>query len=1062
MKLVKTFTIRGYTLKIAVFLLLCSSFAFSADWPTYNADNCRSGISAENLKMPLRQVWVHNATNPPAPAWPGPAKSDFAHSIWKLSPTMVYDRAYHTVIADGFLYYGSSADDSVICIDIETGNVKWKFITEGPIRISPTINRGKVYFGSDDGYVYCLDSQKGRLIWKFTAGPEDKRIAGNERVISLWSVRSGPAIKNGVVYFTAGIFPMKGVYLCALNAANGSEIWKEKIDISAQGNLVISPGRIFVPTGRTAPKIYNRQTGKVLSKLQGGGCFAVLRDDLYINSGGEKGGLVFTDLQSPEKIIFSEGLDIIVCDGVVYILKEGSLSCLERQRYIKVGYEITKIEKIKKEKRTDEQNKNLAELKQQKKQCLKWQVKCPAAYSLILAGDTIFAGGDGSVFAYNIADGKQIWTEKLEGKVYSLAVSKERLFASTDKGLIYCFANDLPPVNVKTNKPTTKPYPKDSLTSVYRLAAKKIINSINFNKGYCFVLDCGSGRLAYELAKLSDMQIIGIEKDPEKASAARKLLMKTGLYGQQITIHNIKENKLPYPDYFANLIVSDKMVAAGKTPEIPVSEIGRLLRPCGGMVIMGPAENKDLKKWGNTLPNWYVTKKGNSSLGIARRDELKGAGEWTHTYAEPGNTACSGDTLITSPTEIQWFGRPGPRKMIDRHNRNVPPLYKNGQLFIPGNYIVYAVDAYNGTMQWQVEIPNSRRVGVFLDSSNMVVDDKNLYIAAKDKCHRLNVKTGEANSTYNMPQLFAGHKRQWGYLAYFGDMLFGSGCKPHASHTMKHPETNSPLFYRNMKVVTSDYLFSMERKTGKLIWKYKNAVIVNPTIAVGDGKIFFIETTSPKAIADELGRMPVKDLFDGGKQYLVALEQQTGKVKYKKEIDTSKIKEPVYLNYSDGIVLFSGSNLLDNAVTYYYYSFSSDTGEIIWQTSHATSLPPDGCHGEYNRHPTIADNTIYAWPYAYELKTGKQIESWKFDRRGHGCGGVSASATCLFWRGFQPWMYDTAPNGGPYKLTHVTRPGCWINIIPAGGMILIPEASSGCTCAYSIQTSIALRPSKTY
>jgi hypothetical protein len=44
------------------------------------------------------------------------------------------------------------------------------------------------------------------------------------------------------------------------------------------------------------------------------------------------------------------------------------------------------------------------------------------------------------------------------------------------------------------------------------------------------------------------------------------------------------------------------------------------------------------------------------------------------------------------------------------------------------------------------------------------------------------------------------------------------------------------------------------------------------------------------------------------------------------------------------------------------------------------------------------------------------------------------------------------------KLTTVSRPGCWINIIPAGGLLLIPEASSGCTCNFPIQASMALMP----
>ena len=40
----------------------------------------------------------------------------------------------------------------------------------------------------------------------------------------------------------------------------------------------------------------------------------------------------------------------------------------------------------------------------------------------------------------------------------------------------------------------------------------------------------------------------------------------------------------------------------------------------------------------------------------------------------------------------------------------------------------------------------------------------------------------------------------------------------------------------------------------------------------------------------------------------------------------------------------------------------------------------------------------------------------------------------------------------------VTRPDCWINIVPTDGLVLIQESSSGCTCGYSMQMSIAYLP----
>jgi hypothetical protein len=39
------------------------------------------------------------------------------------------------------------------------------------------------------------------------------------------------------------------------------------------------------------------------------------------------------------------------------------------------------------------------------------------------------------------------------------------------------------------------------------------------------------------------------------------------------------------------------------------------------------------------------------------------------------------------------------------------------------------------------------------------------------------------------------------------------------------------------------------------------------------------------------------------------------------------------------------------------------------------------------------------------------------------------------------------------------RPGCWVNAIPAGGLLLMADAASWCTCSYLNQATIALQPS---
>ena len=92
-------------------------------------------------------------------------------------------------------------------------------------------------------------------------------------MISRWPVRTGILVDNGVAYFGAGIFPHENVYMCAVNAADGSVVWRNnhishaeagREDLSPQGYLLASPYHIYVPSGRTRPKSFDRKTGRLL------------------------------------------------------------------------------------------------------------------------------------------------------------------------------------------------------------------------------------------------------------------------------------------------------------------------------------------------------------------------------------------------------------------------------------------------------------------------------------------------------------------------------------------------------------------------------------------------------------------------------------------------------------------------------------------------------------------------------------------------------------------------------------------------------------------------------
>ncbi|MBN8249813.1 MAG: PQQ-like beta-propeller repeat protein, partial [Verrucomicrobia bacterium] len=219
----------------------------AADWPTYRGDYARSGISTDPLPEALSEAWVWRSPQAPRPAWQGEAKWDGWNKVFDMKARQTFDRAFHAVVADGRVYFGSSADDQIRCIDARTGRELWTAFTEGPVRLAPTVSEGRVFAGSDDGQVYCLDAEDGRLLWKVRAAPEDRRIPGNGRIISNWPVRTSVVVQDGMLYTTAGMFPSEGVHLVALDAVTGAERWRQvQNDLPAQGYLLalISLGRM--------------------------------------------------------------------------------------------------------------------------------------------------------------------------------------------------------------------------------------------------------------------------------------------------------------------------------------------------------------------------------------------------------------------------------------------------------------------------------------------------------------------------------------------------------------------------------------------------------------------------------------------------------------------------------------------------------------------------------------------------------------------------------------------------------------------------------------------------
>jgi outer membrane protein assembly factor BamB len=67
-------------------------------------------------------------------------------------------------------------DGSIIALDINNGDLKWTFNSEGAIWATPLLQGGKIFIGSFDKYFYCLDAENGNLLWRYEL---DNRIRTN-------------------------------------------------------------------------------------------------------------------------------------------------------------------------------------------------------------------------------------------------------------------------------------------------------------------------------------------------------------------------------------------------------------------------------------------------------------------------------------------------------------------------------------------------------------------------------------------------------------------------------------------------------------------------------------------------------------------------------------------------------------------------------------------------------------------------------------------------------------------------------------------------------------------
>jgi len=1068
--------------------LLPTGMLSASDWPMYKKNIYRNSISDEELEFPLKPAWVYKCAQPPAPAWPDPlfkpTPVDFAYFMNLMSPVIIeFDYAPQPIVAGGMVFFNSTADDSVRAIDLRTGRPRWRFTTGGPVRFAPSFWQGKLYVASDDGVLYCLEAASGKVVWRRRMAPEDRRLSGNGRVISRWPLRSGVMVDKGVAYVTAGMWPAEGVFVFALDAATGKELWCNDTSnalnerahsfgaysitgIAPQGYLLATEDRLAVPNGRSVPAIFNRRTGKLsyfkqtgyqhriggpwatIDKRYGRLCFGSNGGRLHPSP--RRGNFEFMYLKSGgvgaptrlERVITLGRVNYVVFNGKVWRSK-GRLG---------TGGKATK---------------------------LAWSQPFPygRAHSIALTANALLIGGQDSITAYDVDSGKELWHHAgFDGQVRGMAISGGNLLASTSNGRIYRLSPQAP-AGPAVISPAPRSYTAPELSATAR-AVLAAARKARLTRGYALLLGKDTVQLAEQLAAKLELHFIAIvDSEQAVASERKRLIDSSTIYGARITVqHLANPTALPYADYLFNLIA-----VTGAT-EIPVAELSRALRPCGGVL------------WSPVIPMAPTTKlvnmknepqgelKAIAGMPAAMRGRLPGAFDW--------NSEIRMDRRVRWPLELLWFGEPGPARALQD---GPVPRAANGRFFFVGRHRVMGIDAYNGTTLWERYVPYAH-----LTSSRQPLSAGLLFL--RHKPGPLGTK-GLVSSIYANDEHVYLHV---GGLHYQLDAQTGKQLKVYGKFPAPKEFVldEKPVFQavQQEPIPTEDQTIAPEGASPAVVALENSGEALVLTMQTNLTKVeqteyweFFFDFRKPARRFNlyepgifHLVVRPAKQLLEYGlgdvqpSAQLTASDQNAGK-KLTLTIPWDELEKVAGFRPRDFRFAFVFSHL-EGKIFKRYARFAPNTSyvcsngwaRILIDREAGPAANPRGLVASLDELP----KEMRAWskvpptqyrPKGYQLPPTRSgtpprreqpltgLRELRTYQRGKGCGGLISAASMDVMRSGNLGFYDFDDDSGMRYFGGV-RASCRINMIPALGVLFAPEGSSNCTCSYNYRTSVALAP----
>lgn len=979
----------------SLMVAVLTSASIRADWPTARGDGGRTGSSTVGPEGRLVPAWVE-ATGLPAPAWAGEARG----SLWqKIEQPFVAraadDLAPVPVVAAGVVVLGTTSDE-VRCVDRDTGRLRWNFFCGGPVRYAPVIEGDRVLVGSDDGRVQALDLVSGRVVWSRLLGPDEPCIAGNGRLISPHPVRTGLLVSDGVLYATAGLFPLEGTYLVALDTKDGRVRWRRNLgNVSPQGYLVEAGADLIVPNGRAAPRVYRKSDGTYRRELASStGTLAVVSGDETFAGPGATGTISRQEARPGAKVVSYPGRQLAVTPGMSLLMNERELLALSRAAMRTNGGDLARS--------------------------TVWKQPMAGGTALIVAGRRVYAGTTNAVLTLSLESGAIEQTFTLPASVVALAADAKAVVASLADGSVRVF---LPEWSGRV----TDGNPAGREGKAGRALPPGVADGLallSSERG--FALWAGSGAeddaVRATLVEGSRLHWAFAVSSGEVDRVRRQLAERGWLGTRASVVARRQDGSVPVADRLFNLVVGDRL---------DTGEVRRLVcpGPSGVLVVEGVAR-------------------------VADPDPTSGS--WTHQYGNAGNSCATAQSLQGAP-RLQWFGGHGPERMPDRHTRGHAPLVAGGLVVSVAENGLIGTDARNGTVRWRVELPESMRYAMPYDGGYVVLaeDGSRAWAAVNAELWELDARVGRVTGKRVLPT--AGE--HWGWVARSGGAVFASTAFSTASRTRKEYDLVDLEYRSGRPLVCSRSVVRLAEGNTGTGWVVRTeGAWVNATLCVDGGRIYAVEARGEKARADRSGRLTCAALLEDAK--VICLDAVDGRRIWERPLRWPQAEDILGLAVSGDRLVLSCARSAKRQAAYHLRCWRAVDGVEIWESSGLNPVE-DLFHGQQVKRPVVLRDKVSFESDVFDLAEGRRwtppggAADWILKRPGHACGGMTGAGDGLLFRADNPTFFRFAD--GSFTRLSPTRPGCWLNILPVEGGVVIPEASASCICGYPIQASLGFR-----